>query len=70
MEELGGAVAEMRRAFEEWLPKTHTGHRVVVKRAIKVAKRMADWRWEERLGNDFKGNKKMVLDNGTESEER
>ena len=26
---------------------------------VKVAKRMADWRWEERLGNDFDGNKRM-----------
>ena len=26
---------------------------------VKVAKRMEDWRWGERLGNDFEGNKKM-----------
>ena len=30
-----------------------------MKRAVKVAKRMADWRWGERLGNDLEGNKKM-----------
>ena len=29
--------------------------------AVKVAKRMADWRWGERFGNDFEGNKKMFL---------
>ena len=33
--------------------------RVVVKRAVKVAKRMSDRRWGERLGNSFEGNKKM-----------
>ena len=37
----------------------NTGHRVVAKRAVKVAKRMADWRWGVRLGNDFEGNKNM-----------
>ena len=30
-----------------------------MKRAVQVAKRMTDWRWGERLGNDFEGNKKM-----------
>ena len=30
-----------------------------MKRAVKVTKRMADWRCGERLGNDFEGNKKM-----------
>ena len=30
-----------------------------MKRAVTVAKRMADWRWGERLGNDFEGNKNM-----------
>ena len=38
---------------------TGTEHREVVKRAVKVAKRMADWRWGERLGNTFEGNKKI-----------
>ena len=32
---------------------------MVVKRAAKFAKRMANWRWGERLGNDFEGNKKI-----------
>ena len=30
-----------------------------MKRAVKVTKRMADWRWGEQLGNNFEGNKKM-----------
>ena len=30
-----------------------------MKLAVQVAKRMADWRWGERLGNDFEGNKKI-----------
>ena len=30
-----------------------------MKRAVKVAKIMADWRWGERLGNNFQGNKNM-----------
>ena len=39
---------------------TDTGDKKVVeKRSVKVAKRMADWRWGERFGNDFEGNKKM-----------
>ena len=65
-EEVSGAVAEKRRAFEEWLQRSdrlindrYRAKRVVVKRAVKVAKWMADWRWGERLGNDFEGNKKM-----------
>ena len=64
-EEVGGAVAEKRRAFEEWLQRRATvsydryrAQRVVLKRAVKVAKRVADWRWGERRGNDFEGNKK------------
>ena len=59
-------MAEKRRAFEEWLQKRdrltydrYRAQRVVVKRAVKVANRMADWRWGERLGNNFEGNKKM-----------
>ena len=27
---------------------------------IKVVRRMGDWRWGERFGNDLEGNKKMV----------
>ena len=30
-----------------------------MKQAVKVAKRMADWRWGERLGNGFERNQKM-----------
>ena len=59
-------MAEKRKAFEEWLQRRdgntydrYREQRAVVKRAVKVAKRMADWRWGERLGNDFEGNKKM-----------
>ena len=54
------------RAFDEWLQRRdrvtydkYRAQRVFVKRAVKVAKRMADLRWERRLGNDFEGNKGM-----------
>ena len=30
-----------------------------MKLAVQAAKRMADRRWRERLGNDLEGNKKM-----------
>ena len=40
-----------------------------MKRTVRVAKRMADRRWGERLGNDFEGNK-IVLERGKTSEER
>ena len=30
-----------------------------MKQAVQAAKIMADWRWGERLGNDFEGNKNM-----------
>ena len=60
------AVAENRRSFEEWLQRRdrdtyvrYRAQRAVVKQASKVEKRMANWRWGERLGNDFEGNKKM-----------
>ena len=53
----------LRNGFREeiGLPMTDTGHRelVAVKLAVQAAKRMADRRWGERLGNDFEGNKKM-----------
>ena len=59
-EEVGRAVADKRRAFEEWLQRRdmvtydrYRAQRVVVKRAVQVAKRMADWRWGLRLGNYF-----------------
>ena len=65
-EEVGRAVAKKRRAFEEWLQRrdsvTHNRYqaqRVAVKLSVQAAKRMAELRWGERLGNDFKGNKKM-----------
>ena len=48
-EEVGGAVAKKRSAFEECLQRRDTvtydryrAQRVVVKRAVKVSKRMAD----------------------------
>ena len=48
-EEVGRAVAEKRRAFEEWLQirdrvtyDRYRAQRVAVKRAIQAAKRMAD----------------------------
>ena len=50
-EEVGRAVAEKRRAFEDWLQRRDRlaydwcrAQRVVVKRPVKVAKKMADWR--------------------------
>ena len=61
-EEVGRTVAEKRRAFEEWLQRRdrvtydrYWAQRVVVKLAVPAAKRMADQRWGERLGNDFEG---------------
>ena len=63
---MGRAVAEKRRAFEEWLQRRdrvtyerYQAQRVAVKLAVQAAKRMADWCWEERFGNDFESNKKM-----------
>ena len=59
-------VAEKRKAFKEWLQRRdrvtydrYRAQRVVVKLAVQAAKRMADSRLGERLGNDFDGNKKM-----------
>ena len=37
---------------------------------VQERKRMMDWRWGERLGNDLEGNKKDVLERGKASEER
>ena len=55
-----------RRAFEEWVQRRHRvtydryrAQRVVVKLAVKVAKRMADLRCGKQLRNDFERNKKM-----------
>ena len=65
-EEVGRAVAEKRRAFEECLQRRdrvtydrYRAQRVAVKLAVQAAKIMADRRWGERFGNDFEGNKKM-----------
>ena len=65
-DEVGGAVAETRRAFEEWLHRRESvtydryrAQRVVVKLAAQAAKRMADRRWKEPLDKDFEGNKKL-----------
>ena len=63
-EEVGRAVAEKRRAFEEWLQRRgrvtydrYRAQRVAVK--LAVSKLQNEWRRGERLGNDFEGNKKM-----------
>ena len=63
---MGRVVAKRRKAFEEWLQRRdkvtydrYQAQRVVVKLAVKAAKRMVDRQWGEQLGNDFKGNKKM-----------
>ena len=37
----------------------HSYDRYHRKHSVKALKRMTDWRWGERLGNDFEGNKKM-----------
>ena len=63
-EEVGRAVAEKRRAFEEWLQRrdrvTYDRYRALaVKLAVQAAKRMADRRWGKRLGNDLEGNKNI-----------
>ena len=64
---MGGAVAEKRKAIEEWPQRrdrvTHDRYRaqrVVVKWPVQVAKIMAERRWGERLENDFEGNKNML----------
>ena len=61
----------MRNGYREeigLLIDRYRAQRVVVKRAVKVAKRMANLRFGERLGNDFEGNKKYVLESGKVSE--
>ena len=63
----------LRNGYREeiGLPLTYRVQRVAMKRAVKVAKIMEDWRWGERLGNYFEGNKKKgVLERGKASEER
>ena len=66
-EEVGRAVAEKRRAFEDWLQRRdrvtydrYRAQRVAVKLAVQAAKRIADRRWGERLVIDFEGNKKIL----------
>ena len=63
---MGTDAAEKRRAFEEWLQRRdmvtydrYRAQRAAVKLAVQGAKRIADRRWGERLGNDFEGNRKM-----------
>ena len=65
-EEVGTAVAEKRRAFEEWLQRRdgvtyerYWAKRVAVKLAFQAAKRMEERRCGGLLENDFDGNKKM-----------
>ena len=67
-------LAVKRRAFEEWLQIRDRvtydrcrEQRVFVKLVVKVSKRMADWRWGDRL---FQGYGKDVLERGNASEER
>ena len=59
-------MAEKRRVFEEWLQRRdkvtydrYVAQRVAVKLAVQAAKRMADRRRGERLGDDFEGNIKV-----------
>ena len=65
-EKVGRAVAVKRKVFVEWQKRRdrvtydrYWAQRVVVKQAVQVAKRMADRRWVELLGNDLEINKKM-----------
>ena len=67
-EEVGMAVAEKRRAFEEWLQRRdrvtydrYRAHRVVEKLAVQAQKKNRGPAMGERLGNDFEGNKKMFF---------
>ena len=50
----GMATEKREGTYDRYRPQ-----RVVMKLAVKAAKRTADWQWEERLENDFEGNKKM-----------
>ena len=65
-EEVKIVVEEKRRAFEEWLgnrdARTYERYRqkrCEVKRKVKEAKRRADWRWGQKIGENFEQNKKM-----------
>ena len=58
---MGRAMAEKRRAFEEWLQRrdrvTYDRYRAlrVAVNGVQAAKRRAVRRWVERLGNVFDG---------------
>ena len=70
--EKSGVNGGMKKRVQQWLKREvllshdyrgdrvtynrHWAQRVVVKWAVKVAKRMAVWQWGERLGNYFEGN--------------
>ena len=65
-DEVRKVVGEKRKAFEEWLRcKTAVAYdryrvkRMEVKRAVRDAKRGADWRWGQKLGENYERNKKM-----------
>ena len=65
-DEVKSAVEGKRRAFEEWLSnrdarsyESYREKRNEVKRKVKEAKRRADWRWGQKIGENFEQNKKM-----------
>ena len=65
-DDVGMVLAIKRGAFQKWLHRrywvTYDRYRAlkpVVKQTVRIVKLMADWRWEERLGNDFECNKNM-----------
>ena len=75
-EEVDGPVAEKRRAFEEWLLRRdmitydrYRAHRVIVKRAVKVEKRMTECGDGEIGWGMVSRVKKYVLERGNASEE-
>ena len=55
------------KSFEEFLQTRdrvtydiyRAAQKAVMKHTVKIPKRMADWRWGERMGHDFEGNKEM-----------
>ena len=64
-EEVVRAVAGKRKPFKQWLQRRdrvaydrYRSQRVAVKLAVQAAKRMADRRWGERLGNDSRVTKR------------
>ena len=75
-EEVGGPVAEERIAFEKWLPRRdmvtyerYWAQRVVVKRAVKVAKTNGGLAMNSNLRMISRATKN-VLERGKASEER